>query len=43
MEYTARETPQQNDMVERAFATLYGRIWALNNHAGFEKEKREKI
>ena len=43
IEYTARETPQQNGMVERAFATLYGRIRALNNHAGFEKEKREKL
>ena len=43
VEYTARETPQQNGMVERAFATLYGRICALNIHAGFEKEKQEKL
>ena len=42
-EYTARETPQQNGMVERAFATLYGRIRALFSNAGFEKIKRETL
>jgi transposase InsO family protein len=36
IEYTAQKTPQQNGMVERAFATLYGRIFTLNKHAGFE-------
>jgi hypothetical protein len=25
-EYTAQETPQQNGMVERAFAILYGKV-----------------
>jgi len=28
-EFTARETPQQNGKVERAFATLYGRMRAM--------------
>ena len=32
-EFTARDTPQQNGTVERAFATLYGRIRATNNCA----------
>ena len=41
VEYTAQKTPQQNGMVECAFATLYGKIWALNSHAGFKKEKQE--
>ena len=42
-EYTARETPQQNGMVERAFATLYGRARAMMMNAGFEKLKRETL
>ena len=42
-EYTARETPQQNGMVERAFATLFGRVRALMTNAGFEKVKRETL
>ena len=34
MEYTATGTPQQNGRVERAFATLYGRMRAMFNDAG---------
>ena len=40
---TARETPQQNGKVERAFATLYGRIRSMFVNAGFEKVKRETL
>jgi hypothetical protein len=42
-ELTARETPQQNGMVERSFATLYGRIRSMLANAGFEKIKRESL
>jgi hypothetical protein len=42
VEYTARETPQQNGTVERAFATLYGRVRAMMIEAGFERNKKEK-
>jgi hypothetical protein len=42
VEYTARETPQQNGTVERAFATLYGRVRSMFVEAGFEKFKREQ-
>jgi hypothetical protein len=42
-EFTARETPQQNGKVERAFATLFGRVRALLNQAGFEKSKRNLL
>jgi hypothetical protein len=41
--FTARETPQQNGMVERAFATLYGRVQAMFANAGLEKIKRETL
>ena len=34
MEYTATGTPQQNARVERAFATLYGRMRAMFDDAG---------
>ena len=42
-EYTARNTPQQNGKVERAFATLYGRMRAMMNYAGIAPEKPDKI
>ena len=42
-EMTARETPQQNGKVERAFATLYGRIRSMFTNACFEKVKRESL
>jgi hypothetical protein len=43
IEMTAREMPQQNGMVERAFATLYGRMRAMFTNAGFEKLKQETL
>lgn len=42
-EYTAPGTPQQNGVVERAFATLMGRARAMMNQAGFPKIKREQL
>jgi transposase InsO family protein len=39
-EFTAPGTPQQNGVVERAFATLQGRVRAMMNQAGFTKELR---
>ena len=42
-EFTARETPQQNGKVERAFATLYGRMRAMMIGAGFEEERRHEL
>jgi Reverse transcriptase (RNA-dependent DNA polymerase) len=43
VEYTARETPQQNGMVEWAFATLYGRVQTLFAHAGLERSKQNYL
>jgi hypothetical protein len=34
-EFTAPDSPQQNDKVERKFATLYGRVRVMLNEAGF--------
>ena len=42
-EYTARETPQHNGTVERAFAALYGRVRSLLNHAGFDPTRRARL
>ena len=42
VEFTACETPQQNGTVERAFATLYGRVCAMFIEAGFETLKKEQ-
>ena len=42
-EYTARNTPQQNGKVERAFATLFGRVRAMLNQAGMERSKRDLL
>jgi hypothetical protein len=42
-EYTAPGTPQQNAIVERAFATLMGRTRAMMNLAGFPKKKRNQL
>ena len=39
-EYTAPGTPQQNGVVERAFATLYGKVRAMLNWAGLSEEMR---
>ena len=42
-EYTAPGTPQQNGVVERAFATVMGRARAMMNHAGFTMAKRQQL
>ena len=42
-EYTAPGTPQQNGVVERAFATVMGRARAMMNHAGFTLKKRQQL
>ena len=42
-EFTARNTPQQNGKVERMFATLWGRVRAMNRRAGFGKKIRRKL
>lgn len=39
-EYTARQTPQQNGKVERAFATLYGRMRAMMIGANWSEEMK---
>ena len=36
-------TPQQNTVVERAFATLYGHIRANNNHAQLDKDVHQGL
>ena len=42
-EYTAPGTPQQNRVVERAFATVMGHARAMMNHAGFTMAKRQEL
>ena len=42
-ECTASGTPQQNGVVERAFATLYNRIRLMMHSAGIGKEMRKKL
>ena len=42
-EFTSPGTPQQNGVVERSFATLYGRVRSMMNGAGFTKEKQEEL
>jgi len=37
-EYTAPGTPQQNGVVERAFATMLGKTRAIMNSAGFDEK-----
>jgi len=37
-EYTAPGTPQQNGVMERAFATMLGKTRAIMNGAGFDKK-----
>ena len=38
-EYTAPGTPQQNGVIERAFATMLGKTRAIMNGAGFDEKK----
>ena len=40
-EYTPPVTPQQNGVVERAFATMLGKTRAIINGAGFDEKKRQ--
>ena len=40
-EFTAPNTPQQNGVTERKFATLYGRGRAILNKAGFTCRMRK--
>ena len=42
-EFLAPGTPQQNRKIERAFATMYGRVRAMMNYAKFEGELRKKL
>jgi hypothetical protein len=39
-EYTAPDSPQQNQKIERKFATLYGRARAMLNQAEFAAPSR---
>ena len=42
-EFTAPNTPQQNGKVERAFATLYGRVRSMMNGAGLTGSLRNGL
>jgi len=42
-EYAAANTPQQNGAVERAFATLYGRVRSMFQGNGIGDEYRKKL
>ncbi len=42
-EFTAAETPQQNGVVERAFATLYDKVRSMLNWADLEEKMRKKL
>ena len=37
-QYTPRDTPQINRVVEQAFATLFGQVWAINNTANLTQQ-----
>ena len=41
--YTAQNTPQQNGKVERTFATLYSRMRAMMEAAGFEYDQQIEL
>ena len=43
MEFLAPGTPQQNGIVERAFATMYRRVRAILNYGKFQGELRKKL
>ena len=43
IEFTSPNTPQFNGQVERSFATLWGRVRAMLNGAGFEEDVREGL
>ena len=41
-EFTSRNTPQQNGVVERSFATLWGIVQAMLRRCGLNKRKQLK-
>ena len=41
--FLAPHKPQQNRIVEKAFATLYGRVWAISNYTFFEGDLHQKL
>ena len=42
-EFTAKGTPQHNGIVERRFATMYGRIRAILHHCGCPEDLKYKV
>ena len=42
-EFTSPKTPQQNGVVERAFATLKGRVRSMMDFAGMHTSKRQQL
>jgi hypothetical protein len=42
-EFTAPNTPQQNGVVERAFATIYNRVRAMFANANIDGELRNSL
>ncbi|KAG7344884.1 integrase core domain containing protein [Nitzschia inconspicua] len=42
-EYTAPGTPQQNGVVERKFATLFGKVRSMNNGAGLHDTFQQQL
>ena len=42
-EFSAPDTPQQNGVVERAFAMLYDRVQAMLNYANIEGDIRKSL
>lgn len=42
-EFTAKGTPQHNGIVERRFATMYGRIRAILHHCGYPDHLKYKV
>ena len=42
-EFSALGTPQQNGVVERALATLYGRVQAMLNYTNMEGDIRKSL
>ena len=42
-QYTPRDTPQFNGVMEQAFATLYGRVQAMNNTANLTQNLRDGL
>jgi hypothetical protein len=43
VEFTSPNTPEQNGQVERSFATLWGRVRAMLNNSGVEKDFRNEL